>query len=148
MKIDNLPVSQLTDKNGMISNEWRNSLQQLISQLQTFSSDEKTLLPLQPSLRTPGQVTEGLNIQSNLGGAYHNTNTNSPNFNLKTYSATDATTYEFTPGTTYHVMDTMDDLNAVPAETRNGKIATVTDGAHDDIAYLGVGNAWRGVTLI
>lgn len=145
MNIQNIPVTPVVDKNGNITIDWRNSLQQTITQLQTFLSNEKYLLPQQPDPRGTSTNIAGLNIQQNLGGIHYNTQTNSPMINLTTYSATDPTSYQFVPQTTFHSVSTTDDLNAIPTTQRNGKFVTVA--ADPSNLYVGVGTVWKQVAI-
>lgn len=147
---DNLPVAPISDKNGNITPEWRSSLQQTITQLQSFLSNDIYQLPVQPtnqSIRNNTQTNSiaGLATPASLGSVYHDTNANNPSFNLKTYtSASSEPNYSFVPATTYQNVATIDDLNAIPMEQINGKLLTVT--AMPNKAYIGVNNGWQVIT--
>lgn len=146
MRIDNLPSAPLVNQDGTISDQWRNSFQQMVSQLQSFLSAEKYQLPLQPPLRAPAQSTTPFDTQSNFGSLYHNSSTNNMCVNIKTYtsSAPASPSYQFTPVPSFQSVATVDDLNTIPTAEINGKQVSVT--AEPNKIYVGVGNGWQVIT--
>lgn len=145
MIIDNLPLSPLVNKDGTVTNEWRNSLQQLVTQLQLNLSNEKYQLPLQPAVGSSAtQAAPVLDSRSNWGAIYHNSISNNPCVNMKIYSATNPTQYQFTPIPTLQNVSTVDDLNTIPSSEINGKQVTVD--ADPNKIYVGVGTNWQVIT--
>ena len=151
MQIDNLPVSKMVNEDGTITSEWRNSLQQTLTQMQKFLSDNCYKIPMYPNLRGPSIPvgTAPLNTQSNLGALYHDMNSNSPSFNLQQNQAgspNPVVNYQFVPAATFHTFNTLDDLNSTPPSQVNAKMAVVTDGSSNNKVFIGVGNGWQVIT--
>jgi hypothetical protein len=151
MMIDNLPQSIMVDKDGRITPEWRNSLQQTITQLQTLLGNEAYILPQQPNPRAQTQNITALNTQVMQGGMHYNSVNNAPAINIKQYPSSldenSPNTFQFVPVTTYNEFADIPSLNAVPTSTINGKWAFVSDGSHNNSVFVGVNNQWRELTL-
>lgn len=145
MYIDSLPVTPLVDSNGNVTEGWRNHFEQVIRQIQTFLSNERYMLPHQPAPRSVSQEIAGLDTQQNLGGTYYHPTSNNSKVNLKVYSATAPTAYQFKPQVSYHSVSNTADRDAIPAAESEGKLLTTTDD--NTKAYLWVNNAWRTITL-
>lgn len=147
MNIDSVPQGKMVDEHGQLMPYWRNYLEQLIVQIQTFLSDERYLVPHQPDRRSQSTNISALNKDdgSNLGGIYYNSTDNGLHVNLKTYTSGGPTKYEFKPNFTYHSVETSADRDAIPPQESEGKIVS-TEGSNTE-AYIYINGAWRTISL-
>lgn len=147
MQINNIPITKLVSEDNEITSQWKNFHQQFINQVQYFLSDERYLLPHQPTPRATSTEVTGLNIQDNLGGAYYHPTSNNMKVNLEKYVSGSSSPdgYEFVPQLSFHSVSSTGDRDAIPAAKSVGKLVTVT--SDNTKAYLYVNGAWRTITL-
>lgn len=138
MNISNFPIVPLVDDEGKLHPTWHTWFTQLTTQVQTFLSDEKYVLPHQP-MRSDTTVQD-LNVRKSEGGILYDKSTKNGKINTQDGYSTNPpdTTYSFKTVVTYEEA-TSAQVAAIPSGQRNGRIIYQTDLMS---TVIGINNAF------
>lgn len=141
MIINKVPNSPISNDNNSVTDEWRSYFNQITNQLTTFFNSERVKLP---QLDTTDM--DSLNEAPPPGPDQLNknvVNTGSILYNKETKNLYANIDGKFQPVDTLTQVATLTDRPTLPAD---GRFVHVAD--HPNILYIGIGGAWREITIV